>query len=297
MIGGVGMRRAATVISIGLVVGVVFGLRSVDPSQADPPTAVARTQGLAAAAAAADGALARLGAALAEAIEHARRGAALTVAGDLAPAPELESAADSLVAGADTADAARRAMAALAGTAAAVAPGTQVTVFSYSGPDLLLMATALRTSADASTLFVERRQATVAIVEALGDAVSALERNLPAEAVASLDRATAPLALLDAWEERPPLFRYWMQVTRDLLDAARGIATATIAGDPVAVQVAAAQYARAGDAARGADNALAVTISEEGSAVTGASLRRLAAAAGTAADGRAAVQALMHPGS
>ena len=64
-----------------------------------------------------------------------------------------------------------------------------------------------------------------------------------------------------------------------------------------AVRVAAAQYARAGDAARGADNALAVTISEEGSAVTGASLRRLAAAAGVAAEGRAAVQAFMHPGS
>jgi hypothetical protein len=159
------------------------------------------------------------------------------------------------------------------------------------------MAVGLRSGMDAATLFVERRHATEAVVGALGEAVSALDRNLPAAALDSLDQATSPLALLDAWEERPPLPRYWMKVTRELLDAARGIATATIAGDPVAQQAAAERYARAGEAALGADNALAVALSEEGAAVSGIQLRRLAEAARGVAEVRAAVQPLIDPGS
>ena len=296
MIGGAGVRRAVTSIVIGLAVGVGFGLRSADPSKADAPLEAARRQGLAVAQARADEALASLGGVLADAIDHARRGSALTVAGDRPPAPELEAAAEVVEDGAGTADAARRAVEALAGTLAAVAPARQVPALPYGSPDLLLMAVGLRSGINEATLFVERRHATEAVVGALGEAVSALDRDLPAVAIESLEGATAPLALLEAWEERPPLFRYWMKVTRELLDAARGIATATIAGDSVAQRAAAERYARAGEAARGADNALAVSLSEEGAAVSGIQLRRLAEAAGGVADVRAAVQELTDQG-
>ncbi|MDP9467776.1 MAG: hypothetical protein M3P32_03415 [Chloroflexota bacterium] len=297
MIGGAAARRAVTAIVIGLVLGIGFGLRSADPSLADQPLEAARRQGLVAAAARAEEALASLNQVLSDAIDHARRGSALTVAGDRPPAAELEAAASRLVAGAGTADTARRAVEALAGTAAAVAPGMQVPSLPYGGPELLLMAVGLRSGMDGATLFVERRHATEAIVDALRDAVSALDRDLPAAALEGLDQATAPLALLDAWEESPPLFRYWMKVTRELLDAARGIATATIAADPVAQQAAGERYAKAGEAARGADNALAVSLSEEGAAVSGVQLRRLAEAAAGVAEVRAAVQPLTDPGS
>ena len=252
---------------------------------------------LAAAAVAADAALADLDTVLADAIDHARTGAALAVAGSLPPAPELESAADGLVADAQTADTAGRAMVALAGTAAAVAPATHLPTPSLRAPSLQLIAAGLRSTADAATLFVERRHATEEVVSALGDAVVDLENSQPAAALQSLDRTTAPLALLDAWQERPALFRYWMMITRDLLDAARGIANATLAGDPAAVRVAAERYAKAGVAARGADNALAVTISEEGAALSGTALRALASAAADTADERAAVQPLLRAGS
>jgi hypothetical protein len=297
MIGGGGQRRVVTAIVVALLVGVGLGLRSADPLQADPPTAAARARSLAAAAVAADEALARLSAVLADAIDHGRRGSAQTVAGNVPPATELEAAAARLVAGAGAADAARRAVTALAGMAAAVVPRAQVPALSYSGPDLLLIADSLRTSADDATLFVQRRDATQAVVSVLGDAVVQLESDQPEAALVSLDRAAAPVALLDAWQLRPPLLSYWMKVTRDLLDAARGIATATIDGDPAAVRAAAARYATAGAAARGADNALAVSLSEEGAAVSGIPLRRLAAAASRAADLRAAVQPLMRGGS
>lgn len=297
MIGGPAVRRVATVIGIGLVVGVGFGLRSADAARADPPLEAARGRALAAAAADADEALASLAAVLARAIDHARNGSAETVSGDRPPAPDLQAAADALVQGSGTADAAQRAVAALAGMASAIVPERTVPPLSLGGPDLLVIASGLRSGADAATRFAERRRATETILGALGEAISALDRDLPASAIVSLDTATAPLALLNSWVEQPPLFRYWMKVTQEFLDAARGIATATLAGDPVAQKDAAERYAKAAEAARGADNALAVSLTEEGGAVSVIQLQRLAAAASAVADERAAVQSLAGSGS
>ena len=88
-----------------------------------------------------------------------------------------------------------------------------------------------------------------------------------------------------------------MKVIHELIDAARGIATATIEGDPVAQTAAAERYAKAAEAARGADNALAVSLTEEGGAVSVIQLQRLAAAASAVADERATVQSLAASGS
>ena len=157
------------------------------------------------------------------------------------------------------------------------------------------MASGLHSSADAATLFVERRDATEAIVGALGDALEALKEDLPATALVSLDRTTAPFALLRSWADRPRLLDYWMQVIGELIDAARDIAEATIARDPVAQKAAGERYAKAGEAARGADNALAVTLSEEGAAVSVIQLQRLAAAAATVDEERGALRPLTVP--
>lgn len=295
MIGGSGLHRGLTAIVIGLVVGIGFGLRSADPKQADPAAAAPRAERLRSAAGVADGALSDLAAVLRDALEHARRGAALSVAGDSPPAPELIAAADRLVAGAETADAARRALLDMAGTAASVAPDLAIPTLSYTSPDLLVIAAQLRAGAEAATTFVERRHATEAIVRSLGEAAAALDGNDPVAALRALDTATTPLALIDAWHDRPPLLGYWMTITGDLLDAARGIATATIEGDPGAVAAAAARYAEAAKTARGADNALVLSLSEEGSAVSGTALRRLAVVAGAVADAGVALRHFLYP--
>jgi hypothetical protein len=288
------VRRAAIVIVVGLVVGIGLGLRSADPSGADPPAAAARARAVGDAARNADAALARLSANLAGALDHGRHGTALTVSGDSRPEPELTAAADRLAGSSDDADAARRALRALAGVAAAVDPRVGVPSLSYGAPDLQLIAAQLRASAAAATTFVERRRAAQAVVDDLAAALAALEHDLPGLAVVSLDEADAPLALLSAWEERPPLFRYWMTVSADLIGAARDIANATLAHDEAALVAAGRRYAKAAEAARGADNALAVTLSEEGSGVSAVPLRRLAAAADEASDARAALVPLLQ---
>jgi hypothetical protein len=296
MIGVGRVHRAAIVIVIGLMVGIGLGLRSADPSRADPPAEATRRQLLADTARDADAALARLGSDLIAAGDHAREGAALTVSGE-APAPELTSAADLLAGSSDSAETARRALVALQGVAASVEPGAQVPLLSYGGTDLQLIAAQLRTSAGAATTFVERRHATQAVVEALAGALAALEGDDPASALESLDQADAPLALLQDWEDRPPLLRYWMGVSADLIDAARDIARARLDGDQAAIAAAGRRYAEAAARALGADNALALTLSEEGSGVSATPLRRLAALADEASDARAGLAPMLRAGS
>jgi hypothetical protein len=297
MIGGARRQRVAIVVVIALAVGIGFGLRSGDPSRADPTAEAARIRSLGAAAAAADHAVLQLSSALAEVLDHARLGAALTVAGTRAPAPELTAAADRLVVVAAEADAVRRSLSALHGTAAAVEPRTVIPALGYDTPQLLLIASQLRDSAEASTLFVERRHSTETIVRDLGEALAALDHDQPAEALADLHDARAPMALLEAWTKRPPLMQYWMTIAGDLLDAAGQIATATLRGDARAAAAGATRYAEASRAARGADNALSLSLAEEGAATTGAPLRRLAITVGQAADLHAALQPLVHSGS
>jgi hypothetical protein len=248
------------------------------------------------AADAADLALARLDTELKRARDHARRGTALTVSGD-APATELSSAADLLAGASDEADTARRDLLTLSGVAAAIRPAATVPNLSYGGVDLELIAAQLRRSAAAATLFVERRHATQTVVDALGAALADLERHDPSGALDSLATADAPLALLEAWEERPPLLRYWMTISADLLDAAGDIARATISDDPAALEAAGERYAKAAEAARGADNALALTLSEEGAAISATPLRRLAALADEADDARSGLAQVRQAGS
>jgi hypothetical protein len=220
----------------------------------------------------------------------------LTVSGE-EPAPELISAADLLAGAGEKATAARRALVALAGMAAAIRPGLAVPSLSFAGPDLEQIAAQLRAGADAATTFVARRHATEAVVDALGAALAALDRNDPTAALAALDEADVPLGLLEDWEDRPPLLRYWMTTSRDLIAAAGDIARATLANDPAAVAAAAKRYAAAAERARGADNALAFTLSEEGAAISATPLRRLAAAADESIDARSALQPLLQAAS
>jgi hypothetical protein len=289
------LRGAVALASVLVVAGVGLGMRPAGPAEADPALAVERAERLTAAATAADDALAGLDGILTSALDQARRGAARTAAGDRDPAVELVAAADRLDTDAVAADAARRGLVALAGTAASLDPGARVPELSFSGPELLEIAAQLRAAAEAATLFVERRNATTAVVEALGAGVAALDADDPALALEHFEAATAPLLSLEEWDARPPLLRHWEMVIGRLLEAATAIAQASIDGDPAAVDAAAAAYREAGELARGADNALAVALAEEASAVSATPLRRLAARLGEVADVRAAVRRWLPP--
>jgi hypothetical protein len=275
------MIRAATGhTAIGMVavlaVGVALCLRPADPGLASPELASYRAERLTNARTQAATALDELAAALDVALQHARTGAARTRSGDLPPAPELEAAGLAVELAAQLVPPASIALTELAGVTASVTPGAAVPALTMGSGDLVVVAGQLRASAEAATAFVERRQATATVNRALADAAEALTDDDPNAAIERLVEGAAAIDLLTGWEQPPETFGFWLETVTELYDAARGIAEATLAGDADAVAEAAARYARASEAARGADNALALALTEGASAVSLTAQRRVA---------------------
>ena len=296
MIGG---RSRWALLSLVLAVvasGLCFGLRAASPAAADPPAAAARAARFTSAARAADAAIAGLARLLASAVEDARQGAALAVAGDDPPAPLLLAAADRLEHGLATVDAAQRAMTTLKGVAAATDPALHLPDLAADRFALTSIVSQLRAAADAATLFVERRHATEAVLRALRDGVAALERNDPYATLDRVDEARAAFEVLASWQQPPLTLVVWLGTTGELLDATAAIAAATIWGDRQALDAAGRRYADASVAARQADSALAIALAEGGSATTSVPLRRMAELLASAADLRASLSGLLPHG-
>lgn len=268
--------HTATGLAAVLVVGAVLCLRPADAGMASPELTGDRAERLTEARTAAAAALDELAAALDTALQHARAGAARTRSGDLPPAPELEASGVAMELAAQLVPPASMALLDLAGVSGSVSPGATVPGLSMGSADLLLVVGQLRASAEAATTFVERRQATATVNRALADAAEALTDDDPNAAIERLVEGDAAIDLLTAWEQAPETFGFWLETVTELYDAARGIAEATLAGDADAVAAAAARYARASEAARGADNALALALSEGASAASLTAQRRVA---------------------
>ena len=296
MIGG---RSLSAVLSLGLAVGasgLCFGLRAANPAVADPPVAAARAAGLVTAAAAADDAVAELELLLESAVEDARHGAALTLAGTDPPAPLLLAAADRLERGLSTVDAAGRALDMLEGVSAAIDPTRAFPQLAVDRFALTSIGSQLSASAEAATVFVQRRHAADAVLEALRGAIAALDGRDPHAALRQIDTARAALEILSGWKQPPLALAVWLRTTGELLDAAAAIASATIAGDRQALEAAGRRYADASLAARQADSALAIALAEGGSATISVPLRRLADMLASAAALRASLAGLLTGG-
>ena len=293
MIGG---RSGSAVMSVVLAVGATglcFGLRSPSPAGADPPAAAGRAVELARALNRADAAIDSMIQLLESSVEEARRGAALAVAGNEPPAPPLRAAADRLEPGLATVDEAQRAMAALAGVAAATAPTLQLPELAADRAAVTSIASQLRDAAGAATEFVERRHSADIVLQALQDGVAAVEGNDPHAALDRIDEARAAFEVLTSWAQPPAALAVWLGTTHDLIDATAAIAGATISGDQPALDAARIRYADAAAATRQADSALAIALAEGGSATTSVPLRRLASLLASAAAVRASLASML----
>jgi hypothetical protein len=264
-----------------VLLGGALAARPVAAASADPPREAERQAWLRASAAEADAALERLSLLLEEVVDSARVGSARIVSGEEPPGPDLEAAAVMLDGAGPAVAAARRALGELRGTLDGIRPD----VGALAGYDVLaldpgIIAAQLRTSAAAAVPFVERRWATEATLEGLGEALAALDRDDPRNALRALDGADAELEVVANWENPPPSLPFWVDTTSDLLAAARAIAEAAIAGDATAAAIAAEAYAIAAERAGPADRSLALAMAEAGSAITTLPLRRLTDALG-----------------
>ena len=258
-----------------MLLGALLAARPAGAAAADPPTMAARHATLRAVARQADRALDELIAQLQVAIDGGRRGSALIQDGDQDPGPAFDEAASA------TRSAATRA--AMAAAAVARLDGVRRSVGSAGGPlppsppsSLAAIAEQLASSGPAGGSFVERRLAAASTLTALADALEALNGDDPGAALAALDRADESLAAVGEWPSPPTVLPLWLETTGALVEAARGIARATIAQDPDAAEAAANAYRRAAEEARRADTALAIAIAEAGSSLAGPPMRSLA---------------------
>lgn len=227
------------------------------------------------------------------ALDAGRRGSALVVDGDESPRADLMEAAAAIDGASDEAALAAAATARVDGIVVAVAPrrgplpaGPSSTLFPGTSAQFT-------SAAEAADAFVVRRQATNQTLDALADALAALDDDDPRSALAHLDRAQDALDAVRDWEEPPTVLPFWLDTTGELLSAARRIATASLAGDAEAVARAADRYARAADDANRADSALAIAIAESGSSLAATPLQRLADALGAATAQRQALSEML----
>lgn len=280
-------------IGAALLLGAILTLRPAAASAADPAAAAERQQVLRDLAAEDDRRLAALVEQLQAAVDAGRRGSALVIAGEEPAQPDLSAAAAAAAMAMPLVDASVRADGALDAVVPAVAPRLQLPAGPTSA-DLIGIDGQLDAAASASQPFIQRRLAAQATLTALGDALRRLEADQPGGALRALERAEAARARVAAWEDPPTVLPFWLDTTAAMLDAARGIGTATLAGDAAAAQRAGRAYRRAAEDARRADTALALAIAESGSSLASVPLQRLADALESATSRRAAVASVLH---
>jgi hypothetical protein len=291
----IGSGASAGGRSTGIVGALLLGsLLTLRPAAADPTLTASRQATLLRLAAADDARLAAVAAALERAIDAGRRGAARIIQGETPPAADLEQAADAAARAMQLAADSQRADAAVDGTRLAVMPGQPALPAGPRSGDLSGIDRQLRDAAAASGPFVQRRHAAAETLEAMRAALAALDRGDAAAALTTLDRADAARRVVRGWPEPPVVLPFWLRTTDRMLSAARDIADATLAGDAAAAQRAGRAYRLAATHARRADTALALAISEAGSALASVPLRRLAEALDATGERRAAVASVLH---
>ena len=277
-----------------MLLGLGLALRPAGATAADPALAASRQATLQDLAAADDAALAAVIAELQRAVDAGRRGSALVIQGETAPGPALLQAADAAARAAQLAVDSARADATVDGTWQSVRPDVAAPPAGPAAADLLGIDGQLRDAAAASDPFVARRRAAAATLDAMAEALAALDRDQPNAALTALDRAQAARAIVAHWPEPPVVLPFWLRTTNRMLNAARDIAHATLAGDAAAARRAGQAYERAAMHARRADTALALAISESGAALATVPLRRLADALDAATSRRAAMASVLH---
>jgi hypothetical protein len=278
-------RPVAAGLAAIVVLGAIFSLRSPDPAVADPAAAAALRAQLEAQAVAARTALRNLQRAISGAIDQARTGAALTIAGTQDPGAYFAGAGSRLGAAEALLTPARDAVANVAGSLAIAAPGsaTYEPSLGVRPGELLGTGAQLTTVAVAADAFVSMRRSTEATLAQLSAALAALAAEQPAKAIVALDAADAELAIVRAWPGQLQTLPIWADTTEQLLTALRALARATIAHDVAAARAAERAYQTAADNGHHADQALAIAIAEGGSAISSGAMR-------SAADELAAVE-------
>ena len=268
----IGSRRALAAAAAALL--LTLGLGGGAPR---PELAVAARETVIERADATETALAALREHLTAALDSARSGGARVVAGDAAPGPMFQGAADALSGAVDAAAHAEDVRARLDGARSALAPGAAPLPAAPDPNELSSLAAQLAATAGAADAFAAMRGSAESVTPTLEDALSALEagnfdeaERLTGVANSASDAVSGPAlegAVIDIWRE----------TVNEMIGAMERLLIAARAGDATAAEAAADELAALAAEAPAADRALRIALGEAGSAVSATPLSRLAA--------------------
>lgn len=284
----IGIRALASgTLSAALCVAVM-------PGGPDPASRLAADRLVVDRALEANDRLAELEAALAPALDGARRGAARVVAGDASPGQALSRAAD-VTRGAEPAalDAAS-AMERLAGVRRARDPMSSSPAPPLAPGQLASIADQLHATAEAGDEFAAMRRRADEVTRSMEAALVALEAADLDVAEAAVREARSHHDAVRDWDVVLVTLPVWLETTDAMIGAMETIVSATQSGDAAAAREAAAEFAALQADAGVADRALRIALSEGGSAVSAAALGRLADAVASVREARAQVAALLQ---
>ncbi len=286
------MRRLVAVAGVVLVVILLFGAAPTDLGTADPVHAAALRRQAARQAAAADASLAEAEELMTEGTAEASRGQAAALSGDEDPATFVDAAAAAFEEAANPVDAAQVSLEALRWTLLALDPDAPPPTLELSGADLAGIGAQWRATALPLSAIADLRRAAEATLEALEDALAALDDDDPAAALEAVSVAEASLDVVRASERELSTLPVWVDTVEALLDATADIARAAQAGDADALAEAQAAFEVAADDAARADQALTIALGEAAAGITGPASAASAAALRAVGATRAALASL-----
>lgn len=274
--------------------GILFSLRPADPGLADPVREARLEAAIGHQAEVADAALAALLKALQEALDEARAGAAATISREELPGARFIAAATAVEGADPLLEAARDDLSELAALLAA-RPGATAPELDLSAADLAALAAALRSTRASADAFAGMRMATERVLNALHDALAALDGDDPSAAAGAVRQGTAALDEVRAWTGRLPTLKIWTDTSGALLDALGRLAEARSDGTLSEAEAASRAYAKAAEGASVADRARALVISESGGEVSASALADAVAAVRAVEAARVVIADLVHP--
>jgi len=264
----------APMAAVGTALAVMLGLGGGAPR---PELDVAARASVIARAEAAETALATLRERLAAALDAARAGSARVIAGDAAPGPMFDRAAQGVLGAVEAALDALHARADLAGARAAHSPDSVPLPPAPDPAELGSLGAQLAATAAAADAFVALRRRAESVTPTLLAALDALEAGEIDVADGLVAEARAALEALSEWEVGVPTLPIWISTVDEMIGAMQRLVTATGAGDAAGAEAAAAEFAALAKEAPAADRALRIGLGEGGSAVAATPLERLAA--------------------
>jgi hypothetical protein len=277
------MLVAALVVALAIVLGA---------GAPRPEVAISSSAAIAEASDRTLGAIDRLEAELAPAIDAARAGSARVVAGEADPAERLDAAAGFILAAAPAAIAVRQALGDLERARAALDPDAQPLPRAPDGADLASIAGQLGDAGEAGARFAEARRSAEAVSGDLVDALDAAVAGEPDEAHERLLLGLAALDELRAWEDDAPVLSVWIDTVDAMIRAMQRLVDAVRADDAAGATAAEAAFDEAAEGGIEADRALRIGLGEAGNAVTAVPVGRLAEALAALGELELAVRAV-----